>query len=277
MPELLPTVKLGEHDVTRLIIGGNPFSGGSHTSVEMDRAFLDYYTTENTKAALRECEANGLNAIQTRGDRHIMRMLREYRNEGGTLQWIAQTASEFRDLPGNVRQIADAGAIAIYHHGTRTDALWREGAIDDVRELTQVMRDCGVAVGVGTHLPEVVEHIEAQGWDLDFYMTCFYSLSIPRPKDGNLGQFLPGEVYDDADRDRMSAVIRACSKTCLAFKIMAASRKCETPETVREAFQYAFDHIKPQDAVVVGMFQRDHNQVAMNAALVRSILADGAV
>jgi hypothetical protein len=42
MSPALPTVKLGEHDISRLIIGGNPFSGGSHTSVEMDRAFLDY-------------------------------------------------------------------------------------------------------------------------------------------------------------------------------------------------------------------------------------------
>lgn len=273
MPELLPTVKLGEHDVTRLIIGGNPFSGGSHTSREMDQAFLDYYTTENIKAALRECEAQGLNAMQSRGDRHIMRMLREYRNEGGTLQWIAQTASEFRDLPANVRQIADAGAIAVYHHGTRTDGLWREGRIEEVRELTQVMRDCGVVVGVGTHLPEVVEYIEERGWDVDFYMTCFYTLGIPRPINGNLGQFLAGEIYDDADRERMAAVIRACPKTCLAFKILAASRKCETPESVREAFQWAFDHIKPGDAVVVGMFQRDRNQVAMNASFVREILA----
>ena len=272
MPELLPTIALGNHQVTRLIIGGNPFSGGSHASPEMDRAFLDYYTTENIKAALRECEAQGLNAMQSRGDRHIMRMLREYRNEGGTLQWIAQTASEMRDLLGNVRSLADAGAIAIYHHGTRTDALWREGNIAEMRELLQVMRDCGVAVGVGTHLPEVVEYVEEQGWDVDFYMACFYGLGIPRPKDGNMGQFLPGEVYDDADRERMTATIRACAKTCLGFKILAASRKCASPETVSEAFAYAFAHIKPQDAVVVGMFQRDLNQVAMNAGFVRDLL-----
>jgi hypothetical protein len=210
--------------------------------------------------------------MQTRGDRHIMRMLHEYRNEGGTLHWIAQTASEMRDLEANVRGIAAAGAIAIYHHGTRTDALWREGGIDQVKDLLAVMRDCGVAVGVGTHLPEVIEYSEEQGWDVDFYMGCCYTLGIPRPKNGNLGQFLPGEVYDDADRERMLATLRACPKTCLAFKIMAASRKCETPESVREAFQHAFDHLKPQDAVVVGMFQRDCNQVAMNAGFVREIL-----
>lgn len=269
---LLPTVALGPHRVTRLIIGGNPFSGGSHTSPEMDNAFLDYYTTDNIKAALFEAERQGLNATQVRADRHIMRMLREYRNDGGTLQWIAQTASELRDLPGNIRGAAGAGAIAIYHHGTRTDGLWREGNIDEVRELLKVMRDSGVTVGVGTHLPEVIEHIEEQGWDLDFYMACFYSLGIARPKDGTMGAFLAGEVYDDAARERMVQTIRATDKTCLAFKILAASRKCASPEDVREAFRYAFANIKPQDAVVVGMFQRDMNQVAMNAGIVRELL-----
>jgi hypothetical protein len=269
---LLPTVPLGPHRVTRLIIGGNPFSGGSHTSPEMDAAFLDYYTTDHIKAALCEAERQGLNAAQVRADRHIMRMLREYRNEGGTLQWIAQTASEFRDLPGNIRSAAAAGAIGIYHHGTRTDGLWREGNIDELRDLLAVMRDGGVAVGVGTHLPEVIEHIEEHGWDVDFYMACFYSLGKPRPKDGSMGAFIAGEVYDDADRERMTQTIRATKRTCLAFKILAASRKCATPDHVREAFRYAFDNIKPQDAVVVGMFQRDMNQIAMNAGIVRDLL-----
>jgi hypothetical protein len=239
----------------------------------MDQAFLDYYSNDNIKRALFECEAQGLNTAQMRADRHIMRMLREYRNEGGKLQWIAQTASELRDLPGNIQACADAGAVAVYHHGTRTDALWREGAIDEVRDLLRVMRDCGVAVGLGTHLPEVIEYSEEQGWDVDFYMDCFYTLGIARPKDGTLGQFHEGERFEDADRERMIQTIRATPKTCLAFKILAASRKCATAEDVRAAFQYAFDNIKPTDAVVVGMFQRDANQVAVNAGIVRDLLS----
>lgn len=269
MSDLLPTIKLGPHEITRLIIGGNPFSGGSHTSQEMDTAFMDYYTNDNIKAALFEAERQGLNCMQTRADRHIMRANREYRNEGGQLKWIAQTASEHADIPGNIRQAAANGAIAIYHHGSCTDAMWREGRIDEIVPRLDIMRECGVVVGLGSHHPEVIEYAEEHEWNVDFYMTCFYTLGIARPATGSAFSFVGGEIYDDADRERMTAVMRATEKPCLGFKILAASRKCESEDTVREAFKYAFGNIKPTDAVVVGMFQRDLNQFAMNAALAR--------
>ena len=74
--QTLPTIRLGGVEVSRLIIGGNPFSGNSHQSAERDRDMMDYFTTERIKATLFECERHGLTAMQSRGDRHILRMLR---------------------------------------------------------------------------------------------------------------------------------------------------------------------------------------------------------
>ena len=39
------------------------------------------------------------------------------------------------------------------------------------------MRDSGVQVGLGTHIPEVIVYAEEKGWDVDFYMACMYNLS----------------------------------------------------------------------------------------------------
>jgi hypothetical protein len=58
--------------------------------------------------------------------------------------------------------------------------------------------------------------------------------------------------------------VRQTPQTCLAFKILAASRNCATQDDVRAAFQYAFSQIKPQDAVVVGMYPKDVDQVTLN-------------
>ena len=58
-------------------------------------------------------------------------------------------------------------------------------------------------------------------------------------------------------------------KPCMVYKILAAGRKCETPERVEAAFKEAFENIKPTDVVIVGFYDRYSDQAAENAALVR--------
>ena len=99
---MLPQVDLCGHPVTRLICGGNPLSGFSHVSAELDREMIEYYSMPNLQALLDECWKEGINTFQSRGDRHQMRMVLEHRQNGGKMQWIAQTASEFVDIPGNI-------------------------------------------------------------------------------------------------------------------------------------------------------------------------------
>ncbi len=264
---VLPTVPFGEHRITRLISGGNPLCGNSHRSKELDGEMRAYFTAERVVQYLHRVEQGGINTLQARGDYHrILYWLELYRREGGKLQWIAQTASEMADVFQNIRVLASAGAIGIYHHGTQTDRWWHDGRIDRVRGYLQCMRDCGVQVGLGTHIPEVIEHAEDKGWDVDFYMACFYNLSR-RPRESALVsgvQAATEEEYPAGDPEAMCRAIRATSKTCLAFKILAAGRSCATQEHVRRAFAFAFANIKPRDAVVVGMFPRDVDQVSLN-------------
>ena len=81
------------------------------------------------------------------------------------------------------------------------------------------------------------------------------------------------ETYDDADRARACTVIRSVAKPCLAFKVLAAGRKPKEEGGLREAFEYVLGHIKPTDALVVGMFPKHSDQIAENAALVRELCA----
>ena len=50
----LPKIKFGEHEITRVIIGGNPFCGGSHSSREMSRDMIDFYTPEKVVEVLTQ-------------------------------------------------------------------------------------------------------------------------------------------------------------------------------------------------------------------------------
>jgi len=248
-PAALPQVKLGPHSVSRLIVGGNPVSGNSHVSSQLSREMMDYFSAANVKKLLQECEQAGINTWQSRGDRHIIRLLREYRLEGGRIQWIAQTASELADQPRHVRDLASQKPIGIYHHGSRTDQLWQAGQIEQARDLLKVMRDVGVQVGLGTHIPEVIDYVESKAWDVDFYMTCVYNVSRSPEEARQLTGRAPGQPprgagaadeaaartedyrFWDPDREKMLERVRKTSKPCLIFKVYAASRKCGSPRT----------------------------------------------
>ena len=68
-----------------------------------------------------------------------MRILREFRLEGGRMHWIAQTASEVVSFEGNVRQIMQYDPVAIYLHGSVTDDLYQ--ARRDSAEIKRRMAD----------------------------------------------------------------------------------------------------------------------------------------
>lgn len=270
----LPTVSLGPGcEVSRLMVGSNPMSGFSHQSPARDREMYEYYTAENTLRLFRRCEELGLKSIQLRGDRLMMRLYRDYLMGGGKLAWVAQTASELSDQAAHVKSLAAGGAAAIYLHGTWVDNLFHEGREGEVGDLLKSTRDTGVAVGLGTHRPEVIRHAEERGWDLDFYMACFYNLARQPKRVAAVEGLAPAEEkYQAADRELMAATIRSVSRPCLAFKILAAGRNCSTPEALRAAFEYAYASIKPTDAVVVGVFQRDRDELAEDVEIAREIL-----
>jgi hypothetical protein len=273
---MINTVKLGGSDVniSRLVIGGNIFSGTSHMSAEADNEMEDYYTTENIKKALFHAEKCDINTVTMRGDKHIFRIIREYRNEGGTLQWIAQTASEMLSYRGNIDQIMKFKPVSIYHHGTVTDALFKEKKYDELKDRLKIIRDTGVSVGLCTHMPQVVEYAEEHGFDTDYYMTCAYNLSrIDRISSAVTGKIENGEPFYREDRELMYKVIKSVAKQCHIFKILAAGRLCETPKQVSETFEETFANIKDIDVAVVGMFQKHMDQIEVNSEIVRKILS----
>lgn len=266
----LPKVRLGQSSifVSRLISGGNTLCGNSHFSHEMDGEMREYFTPERVVAYLQRLQSSGINTLQARGDYHrILYWIELFRREGGQLHWIVQTASEMHDVSQNIRILAAAGAAGIYHHGTQTDRFWLEGRIDDVHDYLKCIRDTGVQVGLGTHTPEVIEYAEEKDWDIDFYMACLYNINRQIRESALVSSDIVKNLQEEflpEDPPRMCDVIRQTEKTCLAFKILGASRRCSTPQEVAAAFQFAFSHIKPKDAVVVGMFPKYQDQIALN-------------
>jgi len=265
----LSKIKVRDLSFSRLILGSNPISGYNHDNPKLTEEMIEYFTMENVKKLFRQCEDAGINAFQGRADRWILHIMQEYWAEGGTMQFICQTATEMKDIRANIRLAAKSGACAVYHHGTETDNYWREGRIDELREVMKTARDSGVTVGVGSHTPEVIEYIEEKAWDVDFYMTCFYNVykNVKGRRQSFIitGKYIK-DCFEEEDRRRMCETIRSVKKPCLGFKILAAGKHCESSETREAAFRFAYENIKSTDAVVVGMYPQDSDQVSENVS-----------
>jgi hypothetical protein len=78
-----------------------------------------------------------------------------------------------------------------------------------------------------------------------------------------------GYPFYASDPVAMTEVVRQVDRPCLGFKILAAGRKCHNRQSVKEAFEFAFSHLKPTDGVIVGMYPRYQDQIQENAQYTR--------
>jgi len=265
----MPTIALGKHRISRLVAGWNPIGGHSHTTLDMARAMREWFTVERTAEFLLTCERRGIAAWQCDHTEKACEALRLVRAKGSQIKVICLHAERPFDAPLKTI-IADLAPVAIVHHGGVTDALFRAGKVQQVRDFVKKVKDLGLLAGVSSHCPEYVKRVADAGWENDFFMTCFYYVNRPVEEQRQLlGKVTVGEPFFESDPADMTTVIRQVDKPCLAFKILSAGRSCWSRPSVEQAFRYAFANIKPGDGVIVGMFPRYADQVAEDATLAR--------
>lgn len=258
---MLPTVEFCGLQVTRLIIGANPFGGYSHQTPDRDAEMRGYYTVSRIKETWDRAEAAGINTMITNNETpHVLQATREYLDAGGSLQWIAQVnLRQKADMASAVDEVVDIGCKALYFHGALVDDAYRREDAETIRRWCDYARAKGVPAGVAGHAPEAHLWVYDLGY-ADFHTVCFF----------NCGSLHTGggDKFRLADMARAVDAIRRIQKPCIAYKIMGAGRI-----DARMAFEYAFESIKPGDVVNVGVHRGDNDtMVEENAAMVRGIL-----
>jgi hypothetical protein len=270
---ILPTIRLGPHQVTRLIIGGNPIYGYSHFNRLLSQHQTAWHTPDRVQELLRRCEQAGINTWQNSYAERTLADLDRYRQGGGRMHWLCLGKPDWDQHPERIDDAARRKPIGIAPHGGLAERLHRQNRLKVLRDILSRIRDKGVLVGLSAHNPAVIQLAEAEKWDVDYYMCCLYYLTRPRDEYMKLlGKDLPlGEIYLPSDPPRMFQVIRATRKPCLVYKVLAAGRRINNAAEVRRAFETALTNIKPTDALIVGMYQQFGDQVGENAAIVREL------
>ena len=259
------TVKLGQVSVSRFLLGGNPFGGFSHWTVERDNEMVDWYTMERVKECFRLAEQAGVTAHVGRADNFIVRALREHWNEGGSLTWIAQTCPGVGSLMHGVENGIHGGAKCCFLHGGEMDHRVAHGDTADVHDAIKAIKDAGMAAGVAGHntatIKWALDHL-----DLDFLMTCYYNPDDRR--EHPVRDYDMPEYYGPEDRDAMCTLIQTLPVPAIHYKVLAAGR-----HNPKEAFDYVAEIYRPGDAVCVGVFTKANpNMIQEDVDLLESAL-----
>ncbi|MBN1675785.1 MAG: hypothetical protein JXR37_32375 [Kiritimatiellae bacterium] len=258
---MLPTVDFCGLQLTRLLIGANPFGGFSHQTRDRNEAMRAYHTPARILETWSRAEASGINTMVTNNESpNVMEAVRAYLGGGGGLQWIAQVAMHStNDMIRSIDTVVEMGCKAVYIHGDLVDGLYDKRDESRLRAWLDHARSLGVPAGVAGHSPATHRWVYELG-AADFHVVCFFRCgSVHRGE---------GLRFKLEDLPRAAECVRAIAKPCIGYKIMAAGRI-----DAQMAFEYAFTHIKPTDVVNVGMHRGDKDDmVEENAAIVRGLL-----
>ena len=246
-------VSIGGVQVSGLCIGGNPFSGFAHQTKERGKEMSDFFTDAMIKQALRESEEAGINTFFGRTDDHIFGVLRQYWDEGGTIQWFAQVRIE-RDEGGEdawrdwLQKSIDRGCVGAYIHGGVVDYWYASEKWDNFHESAELMKAGNISGGYAGHM------FGAHAWirdnlDIDFQMCSYYN---PTDRSIVAHHSDEGEKWEDVDREAMFEVISSIQTPVVHYKVFAAGNR-----PIREGFEFMRDNMREGDIACVGMFTKD--------------------
>ncbi|MGA3095955.1 MAG: hypothetical protein ABSF25_05830 [Bryobacteraceae bacterium] len=267
----VPKIKFGNVEISRMVLGVNPFYGYAHYNNTLGAIMKEWYTADRVCDVLHQANRFGINAFNYAHLDRAPQDLARFQAEGGKMHLIIQVTAGV----DSAMLMKTLKPLALQRQGEVVDKAFQTGEMDTVKEWCKQARDTGALVGVGTHKPEVIDLVESEGWDVDFYSGCVYNRTRTADEwkkalNGEIME-MTSDIYMQSDPARMYKAIRQTKKPCFAFKILAAGR---IPERgVEQAFRTAFASIKPTDGIYVGMFPRIKDEVRENCEIVHRILA----
>ena len=270
------------HQVSKLIVGDNPFNGHSYITAFISKEeMLNYHTEDKILEAMHKMEELGVNTMLPLADPYIIRILQHYRANGGKMNFIFQTYApmmvnhEVAEI--SIRQMQSVDPIGAYISGTYTDVRYETGRVNEITDMISFFRKFDMKLGIGTHRPEFIELSERENWAVVFYMACMYNLRNGR--EGEESGFITGKNKSNVrtivpgDRAIMLETLKNVQKPIIAFKIFAGGQmlvqkeESERRVLIKDTYNTIFNSLKPNDIAVVGVYQHHHDQLSENISV----------
>ena len=274
----LPTGRIGNLEISRIICGGNLLNGFAHARdlIYVSELLRNYFTDEKIMETWELCEENGINTMISTvnspyagGKDPTLRVIDKYRDQrGGQIQWLAQCFPQANDF-SRIKIAADNGADGAFVQGQMGDLWAKHGRVDLLAKAVDLIKENGMVAGIACHDIAVPIALEKAGVPVDFYMKTLhddnYWTATPkdeRPPDGGL----PG--HDNmwcTQAEKTIEFMETVKKPWIAYKVLAAGAIHP-----REGFKYAFEN--GADFACVGMldFQVIENSIIAKKAIAKA-------
>ncbi len=256
----LPMGKIGDQEISRLIMGGNLIGGWSHSRdlIYVSSLFKAYNTEKKVFETLELAEMAGINTMNITHSQFPL--INKYKTVmGGKIKTISQIHPTAEDIYSHVDKVIDNGVDLIQIQGNCCDWRVKEGNIDVLAKCIDYIRKQGYPAGLGAHSVQALIACDETGLVPDFYMKTLHhdrywsahpmEKRIPFSVDGKRS-INHDEFHDNMFclfPDKTVEFINSKNIPVIGFKVLAGG--AIQPD---DGFRFAFEN--GADFICVGMF-----------------------
>jgi hypothetical protein len=242
----MPTIRLGSFEVSRLILGSNPFWGFWHGNPRNPKG----YSQEGRMAVMDAAAEQSITAIWVPGYKEWISLWKDYKEKGGKLEtWIGQPDGyNGVSVDDQITACAKNGGRAVCIQGLNVDEAMEKKDYENLKRWIGMIKDYGLPAGLASHKPESILKAEEIGLPAEFY---HLTIGVP-------------DTFKSGARDRTLKIVGQIDKPMVVYKVFGAGRF--EPEV---AFPYVMKAIRRKDGICIGVDNSE--QVIENAMFVRKL------
>jgi len=258
----LPKGRIGNHEISRLVLGGNLIGGWAHSRdlIYVPALFRAYNTERKIFETLMLAEKAGINTINI-GFPTNETMLKYKKMTGSKIKVISQVHPDMKnnDYFVNIDKAIDFGVDIVQIQGNWCDWLVRDNRMDVIVKMMDRIRSQGYTAGLASHTIDALIACADQGIIPDYYMKTMHHDNYwsAHPRENRKAFEVDGKRSTDHNQfhdncfcpfpDRTVEFVNQAKVPVMGFKVLAAG--AIKPE---DGFHWAFQN--GADFICVGMF-----------------------
>jgi uncharacterized membrane protein YphA (DoxX/SURF4 family) len=258
----LPTGKIQDKKISRLVMGGNLIGGWAHARdlIYVSSLFKAYNTERKIFETLILGEKCGINTISV-AHSSVPLMMKYKKATGSNMQVISQVMfnTKKQNYFDELNEAIDYGVDIVQILGSHTDWLVRDHKEDVIEKMLDEIRRQGYIAGLAAHTVNSLERCEELGIIPDYYMKTMHHDQYwsAHPMENRVPYEVDGTNYLDHNKfhnnifcefpERTKAFVQRAKVPVMGYKVLAAG--AIQPE---DGFRWAFEN--GADFICVGMF-----------------------